>query len=52
MFKVSDFASTVTGAATLSEVCATLIADIGRLKRTGMGWEEKAALLALMKQKK
>ncbi|KAH8118389.1 hypothetical protein DFH11DRAFT_668282 [Phellopilus nigrolimitatus] len=29
----------------LSEVCATLISEIGRVKRTGMGWEDKAMFL-------
>ncbi|KII94745.1 hypothetical protein PLICRDRAFT_33557 [Plicaturopsis crispa FD-325 SS-3] len=29
----------------LSEACAALIAQIGKLKRTGMGWEDKRAFL-------
>ncbi|KZP32857.1 hypothetical protein FIBSPDRAFT_774026 [Athelia psychrophila] len=29
----------------LSETCATLIALIGKMKRTGMGWEDKVAFL-------
>ncbi|GLB33708.1 hypothetical protein LshimejAT787_0105920 [Lyophyllum shimeji] len=29
----------------LAEVCATLIAQIGKMKRTGMGWEDKASFL-------
>lgn len=52
LFKASDFVSDTIGTVGLSEVCATLISDIGRLKRTGMGWEEKAALSTLMKQKR
>jgi hypothetical protein len=29
----------------LSEACATLIAQVGKMKRTGMGWEDKASFL-------
>lgn len=29
----------------LSEACAVLIAQIGKMKRTGMGWEDKVAFL-------
>lgn len=29
----------------LSEACAALIALIGKMKRTGMGWEDKVAFL-------
>jgi len=29
----------------LSEACATLIAQVGKIKRTGMGWEDKASFL-------
>lgn len=38
----------ITGSAgedQLAEACATLIAQIGKMKRTGMGWEEKANFL-------
>jgi len=36
----------------LSEVCAALIAQIGKLKRTGMGWEDKAAFLEFYQAKR
>jgi hypothetical protein len=38
----------ITGSADedqLAEACAALIAQIGKMKRTGMGWEEKASFL-------
>ncbi|TFK28828.1 hypothetical protein FA15DRAFT_633314 [Coprinopsis marcescibilis] len=31
----------------LAESCAAIIAQIGKLKRTGMGWEDKSSLLDL-----
>lgn len=31
----------------LSEVCAVLIARIGKLKRTSFGWEDKVSFLDL-----
>ena len=36
----------------LGECCAALMAQIGRVKRVGMGWEDKAAFLNLYKGKK
>ncbi|TFK43630.1 hypothetical protein BDQ12DRAFT_675302 [Crucibulum laeve] len=36
----------------LSESCAALIAQIGKLKRTGMGWEEKCGFLQFYAGKK
>ncbi|KAK7695473.1 hypothetical protein QCA50_000109 [Cerrena zonata] len=36
----------------LSECCAALIAQIGKFKRTGMGWEDKAAFLEFYQGKK
>lgn len=32
---------------TLSEVCAVLIARIGKMKRIGLGWEDKVSFLDL-----
>lgn len=32
---------------TLSEVCAALIARIGKMKRIGFGWEDKVSFLDL-----
>ncbi|KAG6837548.1 hypothetical protein H0H93_007729 [Arthromyces matolae] len=34
----------------LGEVCATLISQLGKLKRTGMGWEDKAGFLEYYRQ--
>lgn len=36
----------------LAEACATLIAQIGKIKRTGMGWEDKAAFLEFYRGKR
>ncbi len=36
----------------LSEACAALIAQIGKMKRIGMGWEDKAAFLEFYQGKK
>ena len=36
----------------LSETCAALIAQVGKMKRVGMGWEDKAAFLDFYKGKK
>jgi len=36
----------------LAEVCALLIAQLGKMKRLGLGWEDKAAFLDLYKAKK
>jgi hypothetical protein len=35
----------------LSEVCANLIAQLGKMKRTGMGWEDKALFLEFYRGK-
>ena len=45
-FVTSDFSSSATNADdALTEICATLMSDIGRFKRTGMGWEDKSLFL-------
>ena len=36
----------------LAEVCATLIAQIGKMKRTGMGWEDKVGFLKFYREKR
>ena len=36
----------------LSEACAALIAQIGKMKRVGLGWEDKAAFLEFYKDKR
>jgi hypothetical protein len=45
LFISSDILSDYTGEDQLSETCAVLIAHLGKLKRTGMGWEEKSSFL-------
>lgn len=36
----------------LVEACAALIAQIGKMKRVGLGWEDKAAFLEFYKGKR
>ncbi|OCH84179.1 hypothetical protein OBBRIDRAFT_786495 [Obba rivulosa] len=36
----------------LAELCALLIAQLGKMKKLGLGWEDKAAFLELYKTKK
>jgi len=52
LFMVNEVITGVTGEDQLSEACASLIAQIGKMKRTGMGWEDKAALLELYQTKR
>jgi hypothetical protein len=35
----------------LAEVSAALIGNLGKIKRTGQGWEDKAAFLAFYRKK-
>lgn len=45
LFISSEILSDYTGEDQLSETCAVLIAHLGKLKRTGMGWEQKSSFL-------
>jgi len=45
LFISSEILSEYTGEDQLSETCAVLIAHLGKLKRTGMGWEDKSSFL-------
>jgi len=45
LFISSEILSDYTGEDQLSETCAVLIGHLGKLKRTGMGWEEKSSFL-------
>ncbi|KAJ7068175.1 hypothetical protein C8F01DRAFT_595241 [Mycena amicta] len=45
LFVTSEFLSGSGDADPLAEVCAALIAQIGKMKRTGMGWEDKTLFL-------
>jgi hypothetical protein len=49
---VSEVVLNADGQDILSEACATLIAQIGKMKRTGMGWEDKVAFLDFYRSKK
>lgn len=44
-FLLSEFPSEKSTKNTLMAVCATLISDVGRLKKMGMGWEDKSLFL-------
>ena len=39
------------GGDTLAEVSAALIAQVGKMKRTGLGWEDKASFLEFYNRK-
>jgi len=45
LFMASEYISGKPDEDQLAESCASLIAQIGKLKQTGMGWEDKAGLL-------
>jgi hypothetical protein len=49
LFMLSDVISPSAGKINdeLSEACAALIAQVGKMKRTGQGWEDKAAFLEM-----
>ncbi|KAI0638280.1 hypothetical protein C8Q77DRAFT_1242705 [Trametes polyzona] len=51
-FLLSEFLTGGVYADELAECCAALIAQIGRVKRVGLGWEDKAAFLELYRGKK
>ena len=51
LFIVSEVIPDHIGADQLSEISAVLIAQMGRIKRTGMGWEDKAQLLEFIRTK-
>lgn len=45
LFLASEVLTEFSGQDQLAEVCAALIAQIGKMKRTGMGWEDKTSFL-------
>ncbi|KAH9846943.1 hypothetical protein C2E23DRAFT_850603 [Lenzites betulinus] len=51
-FLLSEFLAGGAYADPLAECCAALIAQIGRVKRVGLGWEDKVAFLQLYSGKK
>ena len=52
LFVVSEVVSNPNTEPVLSEACAVLIAQIGKMKRTGMGWEDKVAFLDFYREKR
>jgi hypothetical protein len=52
LFMVSEIPPHINGQDVLSEACAVLIAQIGKMKRTGMGWEDKIAFLQFYRDKR
>lgn len=52
LFISSEILSEYTGEDQLSETCAVLISHLGKLKRTGMGWEEKGSFLEFYSKSK
>ncbi|KZT12802.1 uncharacterized protein LAESUDRAFT_733399 [Laetiporus sulphureus 93-53] len=51
-FLASDFLTGNKVEDELTEVCASLIAQIGKMKRIGLGWEDKAAFLEFYNHKR
>ncbi|KAG8793756.1 hypothetical protein FRC16_010834 [Serendipita sp. 398] len=51
-FLESDVLAAGGTKATLSEACAILISQLGKLKRTGQGWEEKTSFLSFYYSKR
>lgn len=47
----SEILSDYIGDDPLSEACAILIAQMGKMKRIGMGWEDKSLFLDFYKSK-
>ncbi|KAF7331993.1 hypothetical protein MKEN_00079600 [Mycena kentingensis (nom. inval.)] len=51
VFVTSEFLSGPDDADPLAETCGALIAQIGKMKRTGMGWEDKTLFLSFFRSK-
>lgn len=51
-FLASEFVTGIQNSDLLTEACAALIAQIGKMKRVGLGWEDKVAFLEFYKGKK
>jgi hypothetical protein len=49
---INEEATDFLGDDQLSEACAKLIAQIGKLKQTAMGWENKSAFLDFYRNKR
>ncbi|KAH8830741.1 hypothetical protein DL96DRAFT_1594143 [Flagelloscypha sp. PMI_526] len=51
LFLASDVVAHYDGDDQLAETCATLIAQTGKLKRIGLGWEDKSSFLSFYHSK-
>ncbi|KAF5322698.1 hypothetical protein D9619_000453 [Psilocybe cf. subviscida] len=51
LFVASEILADYAGEDQLSETCANLIAQMGKMKRTGMGWEDKCNFLQFYRGK-
>ncbi|KAI0347399.1 hypothetical protein BDW22DRAFT_1404954 [Trametopsis cervina] len=51
-FLASDHAAGLRSDDVLSECCAAVVAQIGKMKRVGLGWEDKAAFLEFYRGKR
>jgi hypothetical protein len=51
-FSYADFESTLSYADQLSDCCAYLISQVGRMKQLGLGWEDKTNFLAFYRGNK
>lgn len=49
-FMQSEYLAGVQTDDPLTEVCAALMAQVGKIKRTGMGWEDKVEFLEFYKR--
>ncbi|KAG6918922.1 hypothetical protein DXG01_010577 [Tephrocybe rancida] len=52
LFIVSEIITDSSNDDQLTEVCAALVSQIGKMKRTGMGWEDKASFLEFYRGKR
>jgi hypothetical protein len=51
LFMASEILSDYRGDDPFAEACAILISQMGKLKRIGMGWEDKSLFLDFYKSK-
>ncbi|KIY46636.1 hypothetical protein FISHEDRAFT_66395 [Fistulina hepatica ATCC 64428] len=51
-FITSEVSTSAFGEDAVTEVCATLIAQMGKMKRVGMGWEDKSQFLGFYREKR
>jgi hypothetical protein len=52
LFVASEVITEFVGKDQLAEICAVLVAQIGKMKRTGMGWEDKMSFLDFYRDKR